>query len=702
MAWKLGSLFDGSGGFPLAASLCGIEPVWASEIEPYPIAVTRSRFPHMKHLGDISKINGAEMEPVDIITFGSPCQDLSVAGKRAGLKHEANGDEETTRSGLFMEAVRIIREMREATNGEYPRFALWENVPGAFSSNKGEDFRIVLEELIKIVEPRAAMPEVPPKGWSYADSYIGDGWSLAYRVFDAQYWGVPQRRRRIHLIADFRGECAREVKAWMEGTKTITGLTRPGLATAGEVSEIASNLDALTTRVTTAEGDIDALEGRMEAAEGDIDALEGRMDTAEDDIEALKAAVGTAGEDSLGARVTSLEGRMTDAESDIAAHTTAIGNNATAIENITKADTGAIAVAVKAEADRAQGIEAGLQSAIDTLNGANTVDGSVAKAVKDAVDAEAAIRESADAALGGRIDGVKVTVEAADTLSKANKALLDVLVPAEADRTKTVRAIAADEINTLIGAADDEGGETIQKVADLVNYVEKNAGEIAGLISTVNGHTESFSSVAGQITALQNKDTALDGDILAINNKIGTGTLPESKTTLIDAINAVSAAVTAGDAATLESAKGYSDGKLAAAIETINSNAATLGNRVKANEDKLVGIGGTDQPGTVIAAIESAIAVTEGKITTLESGKVQANADAIAAINHTSTGILAKAKDYTDGQIAEVESALAGEKTARENFDKTALTGVITNNTLAISLDGAKLELEFHCGGAAL
>ena len=211
MSYKLGSLFDGSGGFPLAGALCGIEPVWASEVEPYPIAVTKSRFPNMKHLGDISKINGAEIEPVDIITFGSPCQDLSVAGKRAGLKHEANGDDETTRSGLFIEAVRIIKEMRNATNGEYPRYAIWENVPGAFSSNKGEDFRVVLEELIKVVEPTAVMPEVPQKGWNYADCYTGDGWSLAYRVLDAQYWGVPQRRRRIYLVTDFRGECAKEI-----------------------------------------------------------------------------------------------------------------------------------------------------------------------------------------------------------------------------------------------------------------------------------------------------------------------------------------------------------------------------------------------------------------------------------------------------------------------------------------------------------
>lgn len=216
---KLGSLFDGSGGFPLAASMCGIKPIWASEIEPYPIAVTRSRFPGMKHMGDISKINGAEIEPVDIITFGSPCQDLSAAGKRAGLKHEANGDDETTRSGLFMEAVRIIKEMRGATNGEYPTFALWENVLGAFSSNKGADFRIVLEELIKIVEPSAVMPPVPKNGWAYADSYVGYGWSIAYRVFDAQYWGVPQRRRRIHLVVDFRGERAGEVLFEREGVR---------------------------------------------------------------------------------------------------------------------------------------------------------------------------------------------------------------------------------------------------------------------------------------------------------------------------------------------------------------------------------------------------------------------------------------------------------------------------------------------------
>ena len=139
----LGSLFDGSGGFPLAGALSGIRPVWAAEVEPYPIAVTRSRFPQMQHLGSVTEVHGDKVQPVDVITFGSPCQDLSVAGKRAGI-HDGQ------RSNLFFEAIRIIKEMRAATNGQHPAYAVWENVPGAFSSNQGEDFRCVLEEFVKI------------------------------------------------------------------------------------------------------------------------------------------------------------------------------------------------------------------------------------------------------------------------------------------------------------------------------------------------------------------------------------------------------------------------------------------------------------------------------------------------------------------------------------------------------------------------
>lgn len=203
----LGSLFDGSGGFPLAGLLSGITPVWASEIEPFPIRVTTKRLPFMKHYGDISAMNGAEIEPVDIITFGSPCQDMSVAGKRAGL--------DGSRSNLFYEAVRIIKEMRCATNGEYPRYIVWENVPGAFSSNKGDDFRCVLESVCQIKDETAVIPQ--PDKWQPAGEIVGDDYSIAWRVMDAQYWGVPQRRKRIFLVADFAGRSAGKILFDSEG-----------------------------------------------------------------------------------------------------------------------------------------------------------------------------------------------------------------------------------------------------------------------------------------------------------------------------------------------------------------------------------------------------------------------------------------------------------------------------------------------------
>ena len=219
IAIKMGSLFDGSGGFALAAILSGITPVWSSEIEPFPIRVTTKRIPQMKHYGDINKLSGYALDSVDIITGGSPCQDMSVAGKRAGLKHHDKGDEQNTRSGLFMEQVRIIKEMRENTDGKYPRFMVWENVLGAFSSNKGEDFRAVLEETAKIADKTAIIPK-PEKGkWANCGAIMGRGWSIAWRTFDAQFWGVPQRRRRIYLVADFNGERAPEILFKRDGMR---------------------------------------------------------------------------------------------------------------------------------------------------------------------------------------------------------------------------------------------------------------------------------------------------------------------------------------------------------------------------------------------------------------------------------------------------------------------------------------------------
>ena len=224
----LGSLFDGSGWFPLGGLLSGIIPVWASEIEPFPIRVTTKRLPFMKHYGDVSRMDGADVEPVDIITFGSPCQDMSIAGRREGL--------DGSRSSLFYEAVRIVKEMRCTTDGKYPGYIVWENVPGAFSSNKGADFQSVLEKIcsVKGYEIHTPRPAKRPA----AGEIVADDFSLAWRVFDAQYWGVPQRRKRIYLVADFAGGSAGKILFESEG---VSGYTpqgfRPWQGTAGASEE---------------------------------------------------------------------------------------------------------------------------------------------------------------------------------------------------------------------------------------------------------------------------------------------------------------------------------------------------------------------------------------------------------------------------------------------------------------------------------
>lgn len=206
----MGSIFSGSGGFELAGQMSGIIPVWASEIEPFPILVTTTHFPDMKHFGDIKKMNGGLIPKVDIITGGSPCQDMSIAGKREGL--------DGSRSNLFREQIRIVKEMRESDKADgrtgkevRPRFMVWENVPGAFSSNKGEDFRCVLEEICQVADAEVSIPR-PPKGkWGGQGTIVGDGYSVSWRTLDAQYWGVPQRRKRIYLVADFGGGTAPEI-----------------------------------------------------------------------------------------------------------------------------------------------------------------------------------------------------------------------------------------------------------------------------------------------------------------------------------------------------------------------------------------------------------------------------------------------------------------------------------------------------------
>lgn len=232
----LGSLFDGSGGFPLGGIIAGIRPLWASEVTPFPICVTRRRLPSMSHLGDISLMKGGEVPPVDIITFGSPCQNLSISGDRTGLSGE--------KSSLFFEAVRIVKEMREATDGRYPRYIVWENVAGALFSSGGEDFRSVLEAVIGISLGEVHISR--PEKWPGAGYILGEGFSVAWRLLDSQYWGVAQRRRRVYLVADFAGQSAPKV---LFDSEQLPGYSPSGFrtwqASAGSSSECTGDAGGL-------------------------------------------------------------------------------------------------------------------------------------------------------------------------------------------------------------------------------------------------------------------------------------------------------------------------------------------------------------------------------------------------------------------------------------------------------------------------
>lgn len=246
----LGSLFDGLGGWQLAALHNGVRPVWSSEVEAFPIAVTKKHFPETLQLGDITKLDGATLPPVDIICAGSPCQDLSVAGKRKGLDGE--------RSGLFRKAIDIVSGMREATNGEYPKFFIWENVPGAFSSNKGADFQAVLEEITETEIP------IPASGrWATAGMARSGRCDIAWRVLDAQYWGVPQRRKRIFLIADFREKQYRNTAVLFE-PESVSRNTSPGgnegQGTAAGAENNIGTTSSFEPGITAREGSVAVIE----------------------------------------------------------------------------------------------------------------------------------------------------------------------------------------------------------------------------------------------------------------------------------------------------------------------------------------------------------------------------------------------------------------------------------------------------------
>jgi hypothetical protein len=476
-----------------------------------------------------------------------------------------------------------------------------------------------------------------------------------------------------------------DFSAWILGTKTIDGLTRPALATDAQVKKVASDLSALDTRV--------------EAAEGKITTLEGEMDTAQQDITNLKAAVGT-GADGLATKVEDLTTRLGTAEGEIDGLQTGLegansnisinaGNitkNTNAIATLNGADTveGSVAHAVKVEADRAKLAEQANANAITEITKENgTIDTKVAAGVQ----AETNRAESAESALGTRIDGVKTTADNADTLSKENKSRLDTLIGADAN--KSVRTIAADEINTLIGGVSDE--DTIENITSLINYVNENGGDIAALEKTVSDHTNDLSAQSGKITTLETKMTNAQGDITTINNKIGEVELPTTAKTLTGAIAETHAKIATDDATTLQSAKDYAD-QVVAGLSTGSGALAALESRVAINEGKLSDVDAGAKVGALITAAQEAAA------TDATNKANQAKADAIAAAatdaQTKANQALTDAKAYTNTKIGEVESAMSA-------HTGKALTGVIADGAMTMSLGDSVLDLVIYCGNSA-
>ena len=290
----IGSLFSGIGGFEYIASLYGIEPVWASEIEEPCIRITKRHFPNMKHYGDITKMNGAEIEPVDIISGGSPCQDISAAGKQAGINRKCSAcgmilpldfsddscpkcgaEIELTRSGLFMEQIRIIKEMRKATNERFPKVVVWENVSAAISSNNGDDFQCVLSEFAGLFGEK--LPTLRPEKWCKAGEIVGDKGSLAWRTLDAQHWGVPQRRKRIYLIVDLTGQRAGEI---LFKSESLRGHTPQGEVSWKRTSGAVKNSLGAADRAGKAEsGEVESCVVLNDQGGSVMDVTEGKTGT---------------------------------------------------------------------------------------------------------------------------------------------------------------------------------------------------------------------------------------------------------------------------------------------------------------------------------------------------------------------------------------------------------------------------------------
>lgn len=487
---------------------------------------------------------------------------------------------------------------------------------------------------------------------------------------------------------------AADVHTWAKKSEAdfkdwLVSAEGPALATKSEVAALTSRVTAVEGKVTTAEGKITTLEGKVTAAEGDIDTLQADLDAAEKKIADLETSLGEDGD--IGARVAALETADEEQDSKIATNTSNIATNTGAIATLNgdASTVGSVKNAVKAEETRAMGVEGGLQDAIDVINGEG--EGSIKKAIADEVTNRNNAIESVRATLQDNIDTVSGVANAADALSKTNKSAIDIL-NGSADTEGSVRHTAADVVNTLIGGADS--ADTITNVKTLIDYVNENGGELSELTTTVQTQGESISAQADQITTLQQKDTTLEGSIKGINDKIGSAALGTTDQTLIGAINELKQSITDGDAATLAGAKTYVDDK----VEEVNSANSSLLSRIEANEAKLDGI-----TTKVTDAIETAKneAATDAQ-NKADAAKTAAIAAAATDAQTKADKALTDAKAYTDSEISEVESTI----TALQDFDKTALTGVVTSadgvDTLAMSLNGAALDLVFACGGASV
>jgi hypothetical protein len=503
-----------------------------------------------------------------------------------------------------------------------------------------------------------------------------------------------------------------DFKSWLtsaDGPKLATqeDLTKLGTRVTNIENELNTEGTGLKARVTAVENELNTettgLKARMTAAEGDIDSLEGKVEA----LEAITGTGNTGDGKTLISRIEALETDNGTNKTNIAENTTNIGKNTTAIGvlngdvNTAGSVAKAVADAVAVEKGRAEEAEGNLQDAIDVINGTAETEGSIKHAVAAEATARGTAITEAKNELQGNIDAVSDVADAADALSKENQGKLNTLIGT--DTGLSARAIAADEINTLIKGSDPEGGKTIEDIANLVKYVDENAGEIAELVSTVEGHTTSIGTLTESVNGLTAKDGELADDITEINTLIGAlgegEKLPYEKATLIESLKAVdTAAQTAASTAKTEAvaaAKEYTDKE----IKTATAAHTELDNRVTKVEGKLAGVADGEKVTDLIATAKGEAISAASTDATNKANAAQAAAEATAAADATTkaNNALASAKTYTNEEIGKVNTSLT-------EYKKTVVTGAKdANNNVTLSLGDTSLaDLVIVCGNATV